>query len=91
MLIAVVYFQSVGSITSITSRRHSGDVSQAYLEQKKTCLKCFDDWSESEQVEFVQHVLSRMCHHQHGQVDNFLKPMLQRDFICALPGLQCIS
>ena len=38
------------------------------------------------QVDFVQHLVMRMCHYQHGQVNSFLKPMLQRDFITALPG-----
>jgi F-box and WD-40 domain protein 1/11 len=27
-----------------------------------------------------------MCHYQHGQINTFLKPMLQRDFISLLPG-----
>ncbi|KAH7687867.1 F-box/WD repeat-containing protein 11 [Aphelenchoides avenae] len=27
-----------------------------------------------------------MCHQQHGQIDQFLKPMLQRDFITLLPA-----
>jgi len=55
----------------------------------------FDSWSQSEQVHFVQSLLLRMCHQQHGQIDTFLKPMLQRDFISSLPGeltqqLECI-
>lgn len=27
-----------------------------------------------------------MCHHQHSQIDQYLKPMLQRNFITLLPG-----
>jgi len=38
------------------------------------------------QVIFIEHLLARMCHYQHGQINSFLKPMLQRDFISALPG-----
>jgi len=68
------------------SPKNRGDMSQEYLDQEKTCLKYFDRWNENEQVEFVEHILSRMCHHQHGQVDSYLKPMLQRDFIAALPA-----
>jgi len=75
-------------MTSSPSRQTSTELSAAYLEQEPVCLKYFDEWSENEQVEFVERVLSRMCHHQHGQVDTFLKPMLQRDFISALPGQQ---
>ena len=60
--------------------------SEEYLEQKDVCVKYFDCWSELEQVSFVEHLLSRMCHYQHGQINTYLKPMLQRDFISALPG-----
>lgn len=54
--------------------------------QQDSCVKMFDRWGEDEQVKFVTQLLSRMCHHQHGQVNVYLKPMLQRDFITALPG-----
>ena len=56
-------------------------------EQQRICLEYFEGWSESEQVHFVERLLHRMCHHQHGDVELFLRPMLQRDFISALPGL----
>lgn len=59
--------------------------SDTYKEEKDACTKHFDVWSEHEQVDFVTHLLSRMCHHQHGQINSYLKPMLQRDFITALP------
>jgi len=55
-------------------------------EQQRICLEYFEGWSESEQVHFVERLLHRMCHHQHGDVELFLRPMLQRDFISALPG-----
>ncbi len=38
------------------------------------------------QVDFVKCLLSEMRHHQHGAVDEYLKPMLQRDFISLLPS-----
>ena len=37
------------------------------------------------QVDFVKSLLCGMRHHQHGAVDSFLKPMLQRDFLSLLP------
>ena len=37
------------------------------------------------QVDFVKSLLAEMRHHQHGAVDAFLKPMLQRDFVTLLP------
>jgi len=53
--------------------------------QQADCMKVFEQWGEEEQVNFVTHLLGKMCHHQHGQVNQYLKPMLQRDFITALP------
>lgn len=60
-----------------------------YQKEKDLCIKYFDQWSESDQVEFVEHLISRMCHYQHGHINSYLKPMLQRDFITALPGSAC--
>lgn len=54
--------------------------------QQEGCVKVFEQWGEEEQVQFITSLLGRMCHHQHGQVNQYLKPMLQRDFITALPG-----
>ena len=58
-----------------------------YQQENAGCLKMFEKWTESEQVKFVENLLSRMCHYQHGHINSFLKPMLQRDFITSLPGL----
>lgn len=60
--------------------------SPQFLKERDGCVKLFDMWSENDQVLFLEHLLSRMCHYQHGQINAFLKPMLQRDFISALPG-----
>ncbi|KAK3698760.1 hypothetical protein QZH41_014525 [Actinostola sp. cb2023] len=57
-----------------------------YNEQRDYCMRTFEKWTESEQVQFVEYLLSRMCHYQHGHVNAYLKPMLQRDFITALPA-----
>ena len=61
-------------------------LSDAYLDSKDTCIKSFESWTEQDQVDFVETLLSHMCHYQHGQINTYLKPMLQRDFISALPG-----
>lgn len=29
-----------------------------------------------------------MSHHQHGQIEEFFQPILKRDFIAYLPGIQ---
>uniref|UniRef100_A0AAZ1XR26 F-box domain-containing protein n=1 Tax=Oreochromis aureus TaxID=47969 RepID=A0AAZ1XR26_OREAU len=57
-----------------------------YEKEKEHCIALFDQWSEAEQVEFVERLISRMCHYQHGHINSYLKPMLQRDFITALPA-----
>ena len=64
--------------------------SEEYLKERDVCVKYFDQWNELEQVYFVQHLISHMCHYQHGQVNVFLMPMLQRDFISALPGMSAV-
>ncbi|MGH0145819.1 UNVERIFIED_CONTAM: hypothetical protein FKN15_010667 [Acipenser sinensis] len=62
-------------------------LSANYEKEKELCVKYFDQWSESDQVEFVEQLISRMCHYQHGHINSYLKPMLQRDFITALPDV----
>jgi len=59
--------------------------SKQYLEEKEVCRSFFSAWSEQDQIEFVEELLVSMHHHQHGTVNAFLKPMLQRDFIALLP------
>lgn len=64
---------------------------ELYIEQRQACVKHFEKWSETQQVEFVEFLLSKMCHYQHGHINSYLKPMLQRDFITALPGKLIMS
>lgn len=59
--------------------------------ERDTCLGYFYKWNESDQVEFVEQLLYRMCHYQHGHINAFLKPMLQRDFISLLPSMYLIK
>lgn len=60
--------------------------SPSFIVEREACLKCFEKWSETDQVEFVENLLARMCHYQHGHINSYLKPMLQRDFISLLPS-----
>lgn len=73
---------SNGPLTGSRKRPSEGN----YEKEKDVCIQLFDQWSEVDQVEFVEHLISRMCHYQHGHINSYLKPMLQRDFITALPG-----
>lgn len=61
-------------------------VSPQYGQERELCMKLFERWSEPEQVHFVEQLLARMCHYQHGHINAYLKPMLQRDFISLLPS-----
>ena len=56
-----------------------------YLKERDICMEYFSGWTEQDQIEFVEELLVSMHHHQHGTVNAFLKPMLQRDFISLLP------
>lgn len=60
--------------------------SPTFQAERELCLGHFLKWNESDQVDFVEQLLSRMCHYQHGHIDAYLKPMLQRDFISLLPS-----
>ncbi|CAF3272645.1 unnamed protein product [Rotaria socialis] len=56
-------------------------------------LTVFSTWDDREQLNFVENLLKRMHNHQHGQINSFLLPMLQRDFIgqLAARGLEHIA
>lgn len=69
-----------------SSEKESERSRELFIEQSQACAKHFEKWSETQQVEFVEFLLSKMCHYQHGHINSYLKPMLQRDFITALPG-----
>ena len=84
MFFCLFQAETIAHIKPIGSK--SEQPSEQYLKERDSCLKYFDNWSENDQVFFIEHLLSRMCHYQHGQINAFLKPMLQRDFISALPG-----
>ena len=76
--------EALSMIKPITQRME--EPSPEFIQERDACTKYFDNWSENNQVLFLEFLLSRMCHYQHGQINSFLKPMLQRDFISALPG-----
>ncbi|KAK7082864.1 hypothetical protein SK128_020923 [Halocaridina rubra] len=66
------------------SRRKKESTAQ-YNSEREMCLQYFEKLSEQAQLELIELLLSRMCHYQHGHINAFLKPMLQRDFIFLLP------
>ncbi|CAF1474685.1 unnamed protein product, partial [Adineta ricciae] len=56
-------------------------------------LETFSTWDDREQLVFVENLLKHMHSHQHGQINTFLLPMLQRDFVgqLATRGLEHIA
>lgn len=80
----VILFQYPMTILYDPARKK--EPSATFNAEREACLKFFEKWSEPNQVEFVENLLARMCHYQHGHINSYLKPMLQRDFISLLPS-----
>lgn len=76
-------FQFTSTILYDPARKK--EPSSQYQKERDKCLGTFANWNDDEQVDFVEQLLSRMCHYQHGHINAYLKPMLQRDFISLLP------
>ncbi|CAF4293670.1 unnamed protein product, partial [Adineta steineri] len=73
---------------------HSNKFSTPDYEQTKDrFLTTFSTWDDREQLMFVENLLTHMHSHQHGQINAFLLPMLQRDFVgqLAARGLEHIA
>lgn len=56
--------------------------------ESELCLRYFESWTQNRQTEFVEQLIARMSFHQHEHIYSILMPMLQRDFITALPGMR---
>lgn len=82
-----LYFQFTS--TTLYDPARKKEPSPTFQSEHDQCLEFFTKWSESDQVDFVEQLLSRMCHYQHGHINAYLKPMLQRDFISLLPSECC--
>ncbi|CCD66391.1 F-box/WD repeat-containing protein lin-23 [Caenorhabditis elegans] len=57
-----------------------------YLQGHEGLIEEVLKWSEHEQLDFMDKIVHRLSHYQLGKVDNFIRPMLQRDFISNLPA-----
>lgn len=81
-------------LTSSSFNSHFNQISSSNYEQiSPQILTTFATWDDREQLLFVENLLKRMHGHQHGQINTFLLPMLQRDFIgqLAARGLEHIA
>lgn len=83
-----ILYDKCGVNTNSNSKKKENE---KFQQEQDLCVKYFEKWSENHQIEFVQHLLSRMCHYQHGHINTYLKPMLQRDFISLLPSKECFE
>lgn len=83
-----VFFFQFSPMTRLydPTRKKEATGTPQFSSERETCLGFFERWSEQDQIDFVEHLLSRMCHYQHGHINTYLKPMLQRDFISLLPS-----
>lgn len=80
------FIPQFATTTTLYDPARKKEPSPTFQTEHDSCLEYFSKWNESDQVEFVEHLLSRMCHYQHGHINAYLKPMLQRDFITLLPS-----
>ena len=55
-----------------------GTPSEHFVDRVTQFTEWFDEFKEEEQTWFVRMLLSRMHHHQHGSINSYLKPILQR-------------
>ncbi|CAF0754130.1 unnamed protein product [Didymodactylos carnosus] len=64
-----------------------------YEQHSTNFLEKFEQWTDNEQLNIVEDLLKRMHHYQLGKINQFLFPMLQRDFIGQLSakGLEHIA
>ncbi|VDO27659.1 unnamed protein product, partial [Brugia timori] len=72
-------------MADLSLREKEKNLSAVYLNERQSVLEKFISWTDQDQVDFVKTLIRSMCHDQHGQIDAFLKPILQRDFIAFLP------
>ena len=64
---------------------------EEHSEESDMCLRMFENWGQVQQTEFVEQLILRMSFHQHEHIYSILMPMLQRDFITALPGERTLT
>lgn len=77
-------------VTMTTSKRLT---TLNYEQNSQEILAIFSKWNEHEQLLFTENLIKQMQSHQHGQLNTFLLPMLQRDFLGCLAsrGLQHVA
>ena len=84
---------SSNCLFTFTNNHSNKNSTSDYEKINEHFLSIFSTWDDREQLIFVENLLKRMRHRQHGQINSFLLPMLQRDFIgqLAVRGLEHIA
>jgi F-box and WD-40 domain protein 1/11 len=84
---------STNSLVPLTVNHSNKFSTPDYDQTSDRFLTVFSAWDDREQLMFVENLLKQMHSHQHGQINTFLLPMLQRDFIgqLAIHGLEHIA
>lgn len=70
-----------------TDAGENGGASAKVKAQRDQCVVWFQSWNQTQQTEFAEQLIACMSFHQHEHLYAILLPMLQRDFITALPGM----
>jgi F-box and WD-40 domain protein 1/11 len=86
-----IFYHLQFTTTMLYDPARKKEPSATFQSEREACLNYFLQWNEADQVDFVEQLLSKMCHYQHGHINAYLKPMLQRDFITLLPSKLPIS
>ena len=84
---------SSNCLTTSTNNLSNKTSTPNYEKQSERLVTTFSTWDDREQLNFVENLLKHMQNHQHAQINTFLLPMLQRDFIgqLAARGLEHIA
>jgi F-box and WD-40 domain protein 1/11 len=72
------------NLSAVTMSNMKQLSSSDYKLNSHVYLAKFMSWNEHEQVEFIENLLKHMPSYQHAEVNAFLSPMLQRDFLGCL-------
>ncbi|VDN06936.1 unnamed protein product [Thelazia callipaeda] len=72
-------------MADLSLREREKKLSALYLKNRQSVLENFFSWTNFDQVDLMKILIRNMCHDQHAQIDMYLRPILQRDFIAFLP------
>ncbi|CAJ0951861.1 unnamed protein product, partial [Mesorhabditis belari] len=81
-LMETVSESGTAALLAVMSLHEDGTDHKMFRER----LECFHTWPQEAQIAFVKTLIRHLKHPQLAEVAAFLTPLLQRDFIAALPS-----